>query len=58
MDDDDDDLRLIAQEYVDRLGWAAIDELLDRAEIAAGAGDHASTETWRDVARVAEKLLS
>ena len=60
MDDgeDEDLLKTVAQEFVDRLGRAAVDELNERAENAEGTGDHASAETWREIARVAERLFN
>lgn len=57
MDDDDDGLMTVAQEFIERFGHAAVDELNDWVEIALGTGDHESAETWREIARVAERLL-
>lgn len=57
MDDDDDGLMAAAQEFIERFGHTAVDQLKDLAEIAAGTGDHESAETWRDIARVVERLL-
>jgi hypothetical protein len=54
----DDDLRAVAQEFIDRLGRDAIAELFEQAEIAVGMGDHESAETWREIARAAEGLLN
>jgi hypothetical protein len=56
--EDEDLLKAVAQEFVDRLGGAAVDELNKRAEIAEGTGDRASAETWRDIARAVESLLN
>jgi len=54
---EDDDLKAVAQEYVNRLGCGAVHELNELAEISAGAGDHDSAQTWREIARVAQALL-
>jgi hypothetical protein len=55
---ENEDLNAVAQEYINRLGRAAVHELNELAEIAAGAGDHDSAETWREIARAAQKLLN
>jgi len=51
-------LRTVAQEFIDRLGCRAIDELNDLAEIAAGIGDDEMEKTWRDIARAVERLFN
>jgi hypothetical protein len=51
-------VKAVAEEFVARLGAAAPAELYDLAEIAAGAGDQASAEAWRDIARAAERLIN
>jgi len=57
-DDDERGLRTVAQEFIDRLGCRAIDELNDLAEIAAGIGDDEMEKTWRDIARAVERLFN
>ena len=57
-DDEDNLAEAVAREFVDRLGRRAVDELNDRADIAEETGDHTSAETWRDIARVVERLVN
>jgi hypothetical protein len=58
-DDDDHELLVeVAKDFIRRLGAAAVDELNEQAEIAAGVGDDESARTWRDIAEVAQNLLN
>jgi len=58
-DEDDKDLAIeVAKQFVARLGEAAIPELYGLGEIAVGIGDENSAETWFEIARAAEVILS
>jgi hypothetical protein len=60
MDDHDDGdlIRAVAQEFIDRLGRGAVDELNALAEIASGIDDEETAETWCEIARAARALIN
>lgn len=60
MDEDGSDEKLVekaAREIVDQHGPEAIPILRERAEAADMIGDELAAETWRDIAKSAERLL-
>jgi hypothetical protein len=56
--DDGDLIKAAAQEFIDRLGRDAVDELNALAEIATGIDDEETAETWREIARAAKALIN
>ncbi len=56
--DDGDLIKAVAQEFIDRLGRDAVDELNALAEIATGIDDEETAETWREIARAAKALIN
>jgi hypothetical protein len=49
---------LLAAEFVDRCGHAAIGALLERRDIALEQGDNFGAEGWRQVLIAAEDILA
>jgi len=46
-----------AAEHLQRCGPAAVDWLLEQAELAYGQGDAEAAETWREIAEAAAEIL-
>ncbi|MBV9826547.1 MAG: hypothetical protein JO001_12890 [Alphaproteobacteria bacterium] len=55
--EDADDVEKTAAEYLARLGTAAVEDLRERAEMAAADGDDFSAAAWTDIADAAKRLL-
>jgi hypothetical protein len=54
---DDAEIERVAAEHLQRYGPAAVDWLLEQAEIAYSQGDADSAEAWREIAAAAVLIL-
>ena len=57
MDDDRAEIDETARQYLRAHGRAAVELLVELAEIDAAAGDELSACTWRDIAEAAKRIL-
>jgi hypothetical protein len=57
-EDDTDDIRRVAEDYVTRMGAGAVEYLREREKVDRERGDDLSAEAWRDILAAAEKILA
>ena len=57
MGEDDEEVRRVAADYVERWGVArAVEFFIDQATMAVAIGDEMSARTWREIAAAAREL--